>query len=69
MTQTQGVDFGVWGTGLYVVSFPCVLTLLEYMLEGFPERAHDPGRIREHYIYRHWKSQIAILREGEMPLL
>ena len=32
-------------------------------------RAHNPGRIPKHFVYRHWNAKIAILKEGPSPLL
>ena len=37
------------------------------MVEGLPERAHKPVRIRENSIYRHCKAKIAILKEVSDP--
>ena len=31
-------------------------------------KAHKPGYIREHFVYRNWKAKIAILQEVPTPL-
>ena len=37
-------------------------------VEGFMERANTPGRIWEHFMYRHLKARVEILQEGLAPL-
>ena len=56
LTQTHGVDVRGGGMYIYVVSFPRVLALVVFLVEGFLERMHNPGRIHEHCMYRHWKA-------------
>ena len=64
LPHTRGVDIGGRGSKNYVVSFPLILKLVEYLVEGCTERAKKPGRIREHFIYRHWKAKVEIVLEG-----
>ena len=51
-----------WGGGggrdTYMVSFTCVLTSVVYPVEGYPEKACTTVRIRENFMYRHWKDQV-----------
>ena len=37
-------------------------------VERFPERANNPARLREHFMYLHWKYKMDILQEGQDPL-
>ena len=55
MKKTQGVDVGGGGPETHVVSFPRMLKSVEFPLDGCPERAHKPERLREKFIYRHRK--------------
>ena len=32
-------------------------------MEGCPANAKKPVRLREHFMFRHWKSKVAILQE------
>ena len=45
-----------------------VLTLVACLVEGCLARAQKLGRLREHFMYRHWKANIAILQEVPPPL-
>ena len=56
ISYTQGLDIGGVVPETYVVSFPRVLKLVEFLVNGFPTRAHSPGRLREHYMHRPWKA-------------
>ena len=38
-------------------------------MEGCPARAKKPGRLRENFMFRHWKLRVAILQEEPEPLL
>ena len=51
-----------------MVSLPHVLTSVACPVEGCPERAHNLGRLRDKFMYRHWKSKIEILQEVLTPL-
>ena len=68
LAQKREVEYGVWGREIYVVSLSCVLNSVAFPVEGFPERDKTPGRLRENFMYRHWKDQVAILQEGPPPL-
>ena len=48
--------------------FPRILKLVECPAYGCPERAKTPGRLREYFMYQHWKSKVAIMQEGQEPL-
>ena len=63
LKQFHGMDIRGGAVDTYVVSFPRILTVVTCPVEGCPERAHNPGWLREHFIYRHWKSKIVILGE------
>ena len=62
MTHTHGVNTGKGGPETCAISFPRVLKLVVCPVDGFPERAHNPGRLREHFMYRHWKLNMEILQ-------
>ena len=51
-----------------MVSFPQVLKYVACPVDGCPERSHNPGRLRNNFMYRHWKVKIAILQEGPATL-
>ena len=52
----------------YMVSFPRVMKSVDCPVYGCPERAHIPGRLRDNFMYRNWKSNIVILQEGLAPI-
>ena len=52
----------------YVVSFPLVLKTVKCPVIGCPEVARSAGRLREHFMYQHFFSQISLLQEGKEPL-
>ena len=62
LTQTCGMGVRVGRAENCVVSFPCVLTSVACPVEGCPTKAHNPGRLREHFMYRHCKANIAIIQ-------
>ena len=33
-------------------------------MDGCPERSHNPGRLREHFMYWHCTAKVAIPQEG-----
>ena len=48
LDQNQDVDTGGGrGRKTYMVSFPQVLMLVAYLLQGYPERAHTLGKLQE----------------------
>ena len=55
------MDIGGGGPEIYVVSFPRVFKFAVLPVDGRPVRAHNPGRMRNNFMYRHWKSKIAII--------
>ena len=64
----RGVDVGGGGLEVYKVSFPWILKSVDCQVEGCPAKAKTPERLREHFMFRHWKSKVAILQEGPEPL-
>ena len=57
MPHTQGVDVGRGVPETYMVSFPWLLKSMVCPLDEFPTREHNPGRIRENFMDRHWKGK------------
>ena len=45
-----------------------LLTSVTFLVDGCLPRAHNPGILIYHFMYRHWNYQIAILQEGPTPL-
>ena len=68
MWQTQRLEIGRRVPEMYVVSFPRVLKLVASQVYGCPVRAQNPGRLRKHFMYRHWNLRVALLHEGPKPL-
>ena len=66
--HNRGVEVGGGGPETYVVSFPQALKSVACPVDGCPERAHNPVRLRENFMYWHWKAKISILQEGLAPL-
>ena len=54
---------GRGGPETYVVYFLRVLKSVVFPVYECPERANNPGRLREHFMYWHWKSKVEILQE------
>ena len=50
------------------MSFPYVLPSVAFPVEGCLEWAHTPGRLQDHFMHRHQKSQVVILQEGPSPM-
>ena len=63
LPQVRGVDVGGGGLDVYKVSFLRILKSLEC-----PAKSKTPGRLRENYIFHHWKSKVSILQEVPEPL-
>ena len=55
--------------GTYGVSFPRVLNLLACLVDVLQARAHNPGGLRDHFVYRHCKAEVTILQEVLKSLL
>ena len=63
-----GVEVGEGGTDIYKMSFLRILKSVECPVEVCPARAKTLGRLRENFMYRHWKSKVDIIKEGPEPL-
>ena len=68
LPQIRGAYVGGVGLETYKVSFPRILKLVECPVVGCLERAKPPGRLREHFMYLHWKSKVAIIKDRTEPL-
>ena len=68
LAQNREVYTKGCGKDIYRVSFHPVLTSMTCPVEGWPEKSHTLGRLKKHFIYRHWKAQVAIVQEGLDPL-
>ena len=51
--QVRGVDVGGGGLEVYKVSFTRILKSVDCLVEGCPAKAKTPGRLREHFMFRH----------------
>ena len=51
-----------------MVSFPRVLQEVKFPVTGYSEVAHSVGRLCEHFMYRKFKSKVAVVQEGTEPL-
>ena len=69
MPYIQGVNVGRGGLDTYAVSFPQVLKSVVCPMYGCPARDHNLGKIRENFMYWHWKAEIAIVQEGPTPIM
>ena len=68
LPQVRGVEVGGGVLEVYKVSFSCILKSVDCPVEVCPAKAKTPGRLREHFLFRHCKSKVAILQEGPEPL-
>ena len=66
--QTRGVDEVRAGPNTYVVSFPKVLQEVRYPVPGCPSVAHSAVTLCEHFMFRHFRSKVAVVQEGKKPL-
>ena len=66
-SQTWGVHMGRGGPTTYVVSFTSILKSVECPVSGCQEMYHSVGRMRENFMYRHFRSKVAVLQEGSDP--
>ena len=66
--EVRGVDVGGGGMEVYKVSSPWILKLLECLVEVCLAKTKTPGRLRENFMFCHWKSKVAILQEVPEPL-
>ena len=62
--KVRGVEVRGGRMEVYKVSFTWILKLVDCPVEGCPAKAKTPGRLREHFIFRHWKLKVDILQEG-----
>ena len=58
------VDVGGGGMEVYKVLFPWILKLVDVLVQGCLAKGKIPGRLREHFMFHHFKSKVAILQEG-----
>ena len=65
---SEGVDERGKGPSTYVVSFPKIIQSVRCPVPGCPARAHSARRLREHFMFRHFRSQIAVVQEGRETL-
>ena len=66
--QARGVDKKGEGPTTYVVSFPRILQSVRFPVLGCPAVAHSAVRLREHFMFQHFWSWIAVVQEGMEPL-
>ena len=59
--HTGGVGEVGGGTTTYVVSFPRVLKETKCPVPGCPEVAHRAVQLREHFVYRHFRSKVVVV--------
>ena len=64
----RGVNEVGVGTTTYIVSFPKVLKKVRFPVPGFPYMAHRAVRLREHFMFCHFRSKVAVVQEGKKPL-
>ena len=68
LPHVRGVYVGGGGLEVYNVFFLRIIKSVECLVEGCPARAKNPGGLREHFMFRHWKLEVTILHEGTEPL-
>ena len=61
--QTRGVEEKREGTTTYVLSLSRVLKLVRCKVLGFPAVAHSAGRMKDHFMFRHFQSRIVVVQE------
>ena len=66
--QTRGFDEIGGGTTTYVMSSPKVLHEVICMGTGCPVVVHSAGRLREHFMIRHFRFKLAVFQERKEPL-
>ena len=67
MRVVNKVGGGGGGT-TYVVSLSRVIHSVRCPMPGCPEVAHSAGKLHDHFIYRHFWSQVVVVQEGAGPL-
>ena len=68
LTYVRGVYIRGVGLEIYKVSFPRILKSVDCLVKGCKAKAKTPGRLREKFIFCHWKLKVAILKEGQEQL-
>ena len=63
--QTIWFDEGGGEPTTYVVSLPWVLNMVKCPVTGCTAVAHSVGRLRKHFMYRHFCSRVAVVQEGK----
>ena len=63
LPHTRREDVGGGSSETYVVSLLRILKSVECPVEGCSSRANNPGRLREHFMYCHWKAKVAIVKD------
>ena len=53
---------------VYKVSLPRIIKSVDCPVEGFSAKGKTPVRLRENFMFFHWKSKVDILQEGPEPL-
>ena len=60
--QTREVEMGGGGGVTYVVSFPQVLNTVRFLVTDFLAVAHSAGRLREHFMNKHFFPRIVVVQ-------
>ena len=68
LLQVRGVDVGGGGLEVYKVSFHWILKLVDCPVEGCPAKEETPGRLKENFMFCHWKLKVDIMQEVPEPL-
>ena len=66
--QTRGFDGVGGGPTTYVVLFPRVLPEVRCLVLGCPVVAHSTSILCKHFMFCHFRSKVAVLKEGKEPL-
>ena len=66
--QTRGNDEKLEGPTTYVVPFPRVPHLVRCPVPVCPAVCYSAGRLQEKFIFRHFRSWIAVVHEEREPL-
>ena len=64
LLQVSGVEVGGGGLEVYKVSFFRILKSVEFSGEGYPAKKKITGRLKEHFMFHHWKLKVDIFQEG-----
>ena len=69
LPKVRGVHVGGGGLEVYKVSFPRILKLVDCSVEGCLAKEIHPGKLREQFMFCHWKLKVDIFQEGPELLL